>query len=587
MSSVSGRAFDFKLFKRVLSYVRPYRGMFITSLILTILGGAFLMVRIVLIQKMVSVFISNGDLVGLGKLALALMGLLIMEAAIQFSVTNMANIVGQNVIRDIRVQLFRKIVSFRLKYFDKNPIGRLVTRAVSDIETIADIFSQGILTISSDLLKLALVVVLMLVWDWRLGVAALAPIPLLLWATVLFKRAIKNAFTSVRAEVASLNSFTQEHITGMKIVQIFNREEREAKIFRDINARHRKAHIRSVWAFSIFLPSVEILSACSLGLILMTSAFIVTSEGTDIGELAGNITMYIMLISNLYRPIRMLADRFNVLQMGMVGSERVFHVLDTEEFIHTNNKVLNASFQGGIEFKDVYFAYNEPEFVLKGVSFNVLPGETVAFVGATGSGKTSVINLLSRFYEFQTGGVFIDGKDIRDYSISAVRDNIALVFQDVFLFSDTVHNNITLGNKSISRADVIEASIHVGAHDFIMSLPDNYDFDVKERGGMLSVGQRQLISFIRAYVYKPKLLILDEATSSIDTEAELLIQDAIEKITGTCTSIVIAHRLSTIQQSDKIIVMDKGRIAETGNHSELLKISNGHYRRLYDLQFKE
>jgi ATP-binding cassette, subfamily B, multidrug efflux pump len=587
MSSVSGRAFDFKLFKRVLSYVRPYRGMFITSLVLTILGGAFLMVRIVLIQKMVSVFISNGDLVGMGKLALGLMGLLILEALIQFSVTNMANIVGQNVIRDIRVQLFRKIVSFRLKYFDKNPIGRLVTRAVSDIETIADIFSQGILTISSDLLKLVLVVVLMLVWDWRLGVAALAPIPVLLWATVLFKRAIKNAFTSVRAEVASLNSFTQEHITGMKIVQIFNREEREAKIFRDINARHRKAHIRSVWAFSIFLPSVEILSACSLGLILMTSAFIVTSEGTDIGELAGNITMYIMLISNLYRPIRMLADRFNVLQMGMVGSERVFHVLDTEEFIHANNKIRNASFQGGIEFKDVHFAYNEPEFVLKGVSFKVQPGETVAFVGATGSGKTSVINLLSRFYEFQTGGVFIDGKDIRDYSISAVRDNIALVFQDVFLFSDTVHNNITLGNKSISRADVIEASIHVGAHDFIMSLPDNYDFDVKERGGMLSVGQRQLISFIRAYVYKPKLLILDEATSSIDTEAELLIQEAIEKITGTCTSIVIAHRLSTIQRSDKIIVLDKGQIVETGSHSELLKISNGHYRRLYDLQFKE
>ncbi len=587
MSSVSGRAFDFKLFKRVLSYVRPYRGMFITSLVLTILGGAFLMVRIVLIQKMVSVYISNGDLVGMGKLAMGLMGLLILEALIQFSVTNMANIVGQNVIRDIRVQLFRKIVSFRLKYFDKNPIGRLVTRAVSDIETIADIFSQGILTISSDLLKLVLVVVLMLVWDWRLGVAALAPIPVLLWATVLFKRAIKNAFTSVRSEVASLNSFTQEHITGMKIVQIFNREDREAKIFRDINARHRKAHIRSVWAFSVFLPSVEILSACSLGLILMTSALLVTSEGTDIGELAGNITMYIMLISNLYRPIRMLADRFNVLQMGMVGSERVFHVLDTEEFIHANNKIRNARFQGGIEFKDVHFAYNEPEFVLKGVSFTVQPGETVAFVGATGSGKTSVINLLSRFYEFQTGGVFIDGKDIRDYSLSAVRDNIALVFQDVFLFSDTVHNNITLGNKSISRADVIEASIHVGAHDFIMSLPDNYDFDVKERGGMLSVGQRQLISFIRAYVYKPKLLILDEATSSIDTEAELLIQEAIEKITGTCTSIVIAHRLSTIQRSDKIIVLDKGQIVETGSHSELLNISNGHYRRLYDLQFKE
>ena len=587
MSSVSGKAFDFKLFRRVLSYVRPYRAMFLGSLFLTIFAGAMLMVRIVLIQKMVSEFIGNYDLEGLGKITLLLIGLLIFEALVQFAVTNMANIVGQNVIRDIRVQLFERVVDFRLKFFDRNPIGRLVTRAVSDIETIADIFSQGILTISADLLKLALVIVLMLVWDWRLGLAGLAPIPILLWATVIFKRAIKNAFTAVRSEVATLNSFTQEHITGMKIVQAFNREEREAKTFREINRRHRKAHIRSVWAFSIFLPSVEILSAASLGLILMTSALILTNDGIDIGELAGNITMYIMLISNLYRPIRMLADRFNVLQMGMVGSERVFNVLDTDEFIHNNEESSDAEFDGDIEFKDVHFAYNEPEYILKDVSFEVKKGETIAFVGATGAGKTSIINLLSRFYEFQKGEICIDGRDIRNYSLSEIRENIALVLQDVFLFSDTIHNNITLGNDSISRDDVINAAKHVGAHDFIMNLPGNYDFDVRERGGMLSVGQRQLISFIRAYVYQPNLLILDEATSSIDTETEYLIQQAIETITNDCTSIVIAHRLSTIQKSDRIIVMDHGQIVEKGNHEQLLKIDNGYYRRLYDLQFKE
>lgn len=587
MSSVSGKAFDFKLFRRVLSYVRPYRAMFLGSLFLTIFAGAMLMVRIVLIQKMVSEFIGNYDLEGLGKITLLLIVLLIFEALVQFAVTNMANIVGQNVIRDIRVQLFERVVDFRLKFFDKNPIGRLVTRAVSDIETIADIFSQGILTISADLLKLALVIVLMLVWDWRLGLAGLAPIPILLWATVIFKKAIKNAFTAVRSEVATLNSFTQEHITGMKIVQAFNREEREAKTFREINRRHRKAHIRSVWAFSIFLPSVEILSAASLGLILMTSALILTNDGIDIGELAGNITMYIMLISNLYRPIRMLADRFNVLQMGMVGSERVFNVLDTDEFIHNNEESSDTEFDGNIEFKDVHFAYNEPEYILKDVSFEVKKGETIAFVGATGAGKTSIINLLSRFYEFQKGEICIDGRDIRNYSLSEIRENIALVLQDVFLFSDTIHNNITLGNDSISRDDVINAAKHVGAHDFIMNLPGNYDFDVKERGGMLSVGQRQLISFIRAYVYQPNLLILDEATSSIDTETEYLIQQAIETITNDCTSIVIAHRLSTIQKSDRIIVMDHGQIVEKGNHEQLLKIDNGYYRRLYDLQFKE
>ncbi|MDG2330518.1 MAG: ABC transporter ATP-binding protein [Flavobacteriales bacterium] len=587
MSSVTGKAFDIKLFRRVLSYARPYRLMFVFSLFLTILGGALLMIRIFYIGQMVSVFVKYNDKEGLANLAVILVGLICLEAVIQFSITNMSNIVGQNVIRDVRVELFRKICSLRLKYFDQNPIGRLVTRAVSDIETIADVFSQGILTISSDLLKLVLVVTLMLVYDWRLGLAALAPIPILIWATVVFKKVIKAAFSSVRTEVANLNTFTQEHITGMKIVQIFNREEKEAETFRLINEKHKKAHIKSVWAFSVFLPSVEILSAASLGLVIVCSSLLLKTEVIDGAELAGTITMYIMLISNLYRPIRMLADRFNVLQMGMVGSERVFKVLDTEEYVQDKGLIHIAEFNGEIEFKDVDFSYNVPEKVLKGVSFKVEQGETVAFVGATGAGKTSIINLISRFYEFQNGTILIDGADIRNYAKETIRTNVALVLQDVFLFSDTIHNNITLGDRSITRSKVVAAAKYVGAHDFIMNLPDNYDFNVRERGGVLSVGQRQLISFIRAYVYQPRILVLDEATSSIDTESEFLIQRAIKKLTQDRTALIIAHRLSTIYNSDRIIVLDNGQVVEEGNHTELLKIEQGYYKRLHDLQFME
>lgn len=587
MSSVSGKAFDLTLFSRLLKYTKPYNGIFYLSLVLTVVGGFLVPVRIFLLGSMISEYTATGDLRGLGLMALGLVGLLAIEALIQFAVTNLSNTLGQNVIRDLRVQLFGKIAGFRLKYFDKNPIGRLVTRAVSDIETIADVFSQGIFTISSDLLKLVLVIVFMIIWDWQLGLAALAPIPILLWATSVFKKKIKTAFTDVRTEVANLNSFTQEHITGMKIVQIFNREQKEANTFRKINSRHRKAHVKSVWAFSVFLPGVEVLSASSLGLVILVSAFKVTGEGVNASELAGTFAMYLFFISNLYRPIRMLADRFNTLQMGMIGSERVFKVLDTEAYIYNTDEVGQADFDGSIEFKNVKFAYNEPEWVLRDVSFKVNPGETVAFVGATGAGKTSIISLLNRFYEFQKGDILIDGTDIRNYSLNAIRNNIALVLQDVFLFSDTIHNNITLGNPAISREEVIAAAKHVGAHGFISRLPGDYDFDVMERGGTLSLGQRQLISFIRAYVYKPKLLILDEATSSIDTESELIIQEAIGKLTENCTSIVIAHRLSTIQRSDRIIVLDQGNIVEQGTHHELLAIEGGHYKNLHDLQFKE
>ncbi len=586
-SSLSGKAFDFGLFKRLLKYTKPYRVIFYLSLFLTVTAGFMALARVFLLEDMVSGYVQDGDENGLGLMAIIICGMLVLEALIQFVVTNSANSLGQNVIRDLRVQLFQKISGFKLKYFDKNPIGRLVTRTVSDIETVADVFSQGIFTIASDLLKLILFVVAMMVVDWQLGLAALAPIPILLWATAIFKKSIKNAFTQVRAEVANLNTFTQEHITGMKIVQIFNREKEEATTFREINSRHRKAHIKSVMAFSIFLPGVEILSATSIGLVLLTVAFKVDDPGMNAGKLAGLITMYFFFISNLYRPIRMLADRFNTLQMGMIGSERVFNVMDTKEYIQNTNEITDVEFDGGIDFNDVKFAYNDPEWVLKKVSFRVNPGETVAFVGATGAGKTSIISLLNRFYEFQEGEILIDGKDIRNYSLQAIRQNIALVLQDVFLFSDTIHNNITLGNPEITREQVVEAAKHVGAHDFIMKLPGNYDFDVMERGATLSVGQRQLISFIRAYVYKPRLLILDEATSSIDTESELIIQEAINKLTENCTSLVIAHRLSTIQKSDRIIVLDKGEIVEQGPHHELLEIEDGHYRNLYDLQFKD
>jgi len=586
MSSVSGKAFDLKLFRRVLSYAKPYNGLFILSLFLTIVRGLLVPLRIILMAQMVGVYVENNDKGGLLIRAGILVGLLAAEAILQFAITYMSNIVGQNVIRDLRIQLFRKITEFRLKYFDQNPIGRLVTRAVSDIETVADVFSQGILTITADLLTLLVVIVTMVIYDWQFAVAALIPIPIVVWATSIFKKKIKSAFTDVRTEVSNLNTYTQEHITGMKIVQIFNREKKEAETFRKINKRHRKAHIKSVWAFSIFLPAVEIIGALSLGLVILFTIFKV-GDGSTTAVLAESFTAFVLFISNLYRPIRMLADRFNTLQMGMVGSDRVFKVLDTESYVVNTDRIKEASFEGAINFNNVEFAYNEPEWVLKDVSFEVKAGETVAFVGATGAGKTSIISLLNRFYEFQKGDILIDGESIRDYSLEAIRGNIALVLQDVFLFSDSIINNITLSNPKISREEVIDAAKHVGAHEFIMRLPGNYDFDVKERGGTLSVGQRQLISFIRAYVYKPKLLILDEATSSIDTESEMIIQTAIEKLTENCTSIVIAHRLSTIQKSDRIIVLDKGEIVEQGNHHELLKLKGGHYKKLHDLQFKE
>lgn len=583
MSGVAGKALDLKLLRRVLSYASPYKLQFTLGTLLTLLLGAIGPIRPVLIMVMVNDYIATGNQQGLLNMAIIIVGLLFAEAIVQFFQVYMASWLGQHIIYDIRSQLFRHITHFRLQYFDKTPIGTLVTRAVSDIETIAEIFSQGILTIIGDLLKLILIVAFMFWINWQFTLLVLIPIPILFVATWIFKNAIKKAFQSVRTQVSRLNTFVQEHVTGMVIVQTFNREKVEAKRFREINAEHKKAHIKSIWAYSIFFPVVEILSALSVSILIWyglkssgAGAFSDTSQGSILG--------FIMYIFMLYRPIRMLADRFNVLQMGMVGSERVFRVLDTDSRIPNKGTIAEGVIQGDINFNEVYFAYNEPEYVLHGISFEVKAGETVAFVGATGAGKSTVINILSRFYGFQKGEITIDGKSIRDYELNFLRRNIAVVLQDVFLFSDTIMNNITLGNPTINESNVIEASKAVGAHDFIMRLPGQYQFNVKERGGTLSVGQRQLISFIRAYVHNPKVLVLDEATSSIDTESEEMIQRATDKLTENRTSIVIAHRLSTIQKADKIIVLDQGTIVEMGTHDELLA-QNGQYKRLFELQF--
>ena len=582
MSEVSGKAWDLKLFQRVFKYIKPYNKEFYFTALLVVILAILAPVRPYLIQYMIDEEVAVSDIEGVRNITLLLIGVMIFEAIIQFYQSYLANWLGQSIIKDIRVQLYRHVLSFKLKYFDRTPIGTLVTRNVSDIETISNIFAEGILVIFGDILKLLAVVSVMLYTDWLLTLIALIPIPILIFATSIFKKVIKKAFQEVRTQVANLNSFVQERVTGMKIIQIFNREAVESAQFEVMNKKHKEAHIRTVWAYSIFFPVVEMLSASSLGLLVWWGTKGVIAGRTSLGDLIA----FILYIHMLYRPIRQLADRFNTLQMGMVSSERVFKVLDTDSSIENQGDFKKEKLDGAIEFKNVWFAYVDDDYVLRDISFEVQPGETVAFVGATGSGKTSTINLLGRFYEFQKGEIRVDGEVIQRFDLENLRKNMAVVLQDVFLFSDTILNNITLNSPEISKESVIEASKKVGAHEFISKLPGGYDYDVKERGGMLSVGQRQLISFIRAYVHQPSILILDEATSSIDTESELLIQKATDILTEGRTSIVIAHRLSTIQKADKIIVLEAGRIIEQGSHQDLLAM-NGHYKKLFELQFSE
>ncbi|MCC7502569.1 MAG: ABC transporter ATP-binding protein [Flavobacteriales bacterium] len=576
-----GKAFDRKLFGRVMVFVKPYQRIFWLSLLLTIVLSGLGVVRPLIMGDMIDGYALTGDREGLMVMMGVVAALLVIEAAVQFFQAYWTSWLGQSVTYDLRHALYQRIMGFRMRYFDRTPIGTLVTRVVSDIETIDDIFSQGLLLIMGDILKLVVVVVVMFVVNWKLALLSMVPIPILLWSTNIFKNSIQKSFQDVRTQVARLNAFVQEHIQGMSVVQLFGREQQEFEQFKAINKEHRGAHIRSVLAYSIFFPVVEILSAISL------AALIYWGMGDVLEGVAtfGALVAYIQFINMLFRPIRQLADRFNVLQMGMVSSERVFKVLDTEASIGDAGTHGTKELRGDLRFDKVSFAYDDEQFVLKDISFEAKAGEMVALVGATGSGKSSIVNVLSRAYEFQQGYVFLDGTDIREYALPALRSSIAVVLQDVFLFSDSIHNNITLYDPTISREEVVEAAKAVGAHDFIQRLPEGYDTDVRERGSMLSVGQRQLLAFIRAYVHKPRILVLDEATSSVDSMSEQLIQEATAKLTKGRTSIVIAHRLSTVQDADRILVIDAGRIIEQGSHQQLLAL-DGAYKKLFDLQFR-
>ena len=580
--TIIGKAVDLLILKRIFTYVKPYRKNFALAFTTTIILAFLSPIRPILIQHTFDKYVSTPNPSMLLVMTMILVGLLVSEAVMQFADSYLTNSLGQKVIKDIRVQLYKHIIGLRLKYYDNTPIGALVTRAVSDIEVVANIFSDGIIVIIGDILKISVIIVVMFFMNYKLTIIALTTIPILLVATYIFKKSVQRSFQDVRTQVARLNAFVQEHITGMNIIQIFNREKAELKKFESINGLHRDAHIRSIMAYSIFFPVVEILSSLALALIIWWGGKDVLNGETTVGDLMA----FILFLNMMFRPIRQLADRFNTLQMGMVSSDRVFAVLDTVEVIENNGKHEALGIQGNIEVKDLWFAYNDENWILKNISFSVKQGETVALVGATGAGKSSIINLLNRFYEYNKGAISIDGIDVRDYELASLRKNIGVVLQDVFLFSDTLANNISLNNPDISRERIIEAAKLVGAHDFISKLPNGYDYNAMERGGMLSVGQRQLISFIRAYVYDPKILVLDEATSSIDTESEKLIQNAIDILTKGRTSVIIAHRLATIQKADKIIVMDKGEIVEMGDHQALLKM-NGQYKRLFELQFKE
>ncbi|NHM04239.1 ABC transporter ATP-binding protein [Flavobacterium celericrescens] len=528
-------------------------------------------------------FSGNDNPTNLKVLVIVMFIALVLEGISQFYFTYLANWLGQDIIKDLRNKLYNHIASFKMKYFDNEPVGKLVTRSVSDIESIASIFSQGLFMIVSDVLKMIIVIIFMLVVNWKITGIVLLIMPVILIATNIFNRKMKVAFNDVRNEVANLNTFVQERLTGMKIVQLFNREKIEHEKFKEINEKHNKAWLKNILYNSIFFPIADIISNISIGLVVYFGAIWIINGDTD--TTIGQLVAFNMYITMLYNPLRQIADKFNVMQMGIIAADRVFEILDTEDNVQDNGTIEASHFKGTIELKDVRFSYIKNEEVLKGINLQVQPGETIAIVGSTGAGKSTIINLLNRFYEIDSGEITIDNRNINEYTLESLRKQIAIVLQDVFLFSDTIYNNITLHNETISREDVIAAAKKIGVHDFIMTLPEDYNYNVKERGVMLSSGQRQLIAFLRAYVSDPSILILDEATSSIDTHSEELIQKATETITKDRTSIVIAHRLATIVNASKIIVMDKGQIVEFGKHSELVNKPNGYYKKLYDSQF--
>ena len=578
---ISGKAFDIKIFLRLMSFAKGYKLKFSIAAISTISLAFVSAINPYIIGETVNDFVTNQDISNLVYYIKILLTIVFAEVLLQFMFIYFANWVGQHIIRDIRAKVFRNINSFKMSYFDTTSVGKLVTRVVSDIETIANFFTQGVFMIISDILKMLVVIVVMFVMNWKLALVALVVLPILVYATKVFQVAIKATFQDVRNEIANLNGFVQERVTGMKILQLFTRESIEYQNFKNINNNHKKAHIKTVWYYSIFFPIAEILSSFAIGLIVWFGGYQILEGFTTLGA----VIAFIKMSQMLFRPLRQIADKFNQLQMGIVSGERVFKIIDTKSYIRKEGQIAASNIQGNIDFKNVRFSYIQDEEVLKGVSLKVNKGETVAIVGATGAGKSTIINLINRFYEIDSGAISIDSIPVEDYELSSLRNQIAIVLQDVFLFSDSILNNITLKNSLITESLVIDAAKKIGIHDFIMTLPGGYHYNVKERGVMLSSGQRQLIAFLRAYVSSPRILILDEATSSVDSYAEQMIQYATDTITSGRTSIIIAHRLATIKKADKIIVMDRGVIVEEGTHKELLKKSNGYYKNLYDKQF--
>ena len=570
---------DFTVLKRVFAFTKPYKKKLYISIFLSIVLAIISPLRPYLIQYTVNTFIKDKNIYWLVLITVIQIGMLLLETGLRFWFGFLTSWLGQTVVKDLRVKVYKKILSFNLSQFDKTPIGTLTTRTINDIESVNDIFSDGLIPIISDLLSIISILLFMFFVDWRLTLISLAPFPILIAATYFFKESVNKSFIKVRNAVAALNAFVQEHISGMSVVQAFAVEDKEFKKFTEINKEHRNANIRAILAYSVFFPVVEIVLAFSTGLLVWW--------GANNAFNAGVIIAFIMYLNLLFRPLRVIADKFNVLQMGMVASERVFKVLDNNDVTpEVHNGIASGTVKGEVAFKNVWFAYNDEEYVLKNISFEIEAGQTLAIVGHTGSGKTSIISLLNRLYHINKGEIKIDNKNIEAYDMDFLRSRIAVVLQDVFLFSGSVYENVTLRNTSIEKGQVIEAAKMIGVHDFIMKLPHNYDFNVMERGATLSLGQRQLLSFIRALLYNPSVLILDEATSSIDSESEVLIQHAIDKLISGRTSIVIAHRLSTIRKANKIIVLDRGEIKEMGTHHELLQLQ-GHYFKLHKMQFEE
>jgi ATP-binding cassette subfamily B multidrug efflux pump len=580
------RIFDFDNLRRVFRFAAPYKKRFYLSVGLAIFLAVITPVRPYLIKITVDKFIANEMFKWVIWITVIQIGLLLVETGLRFYFSYLTSWLGQTVVRDMRVKVYEKVLHLNLRQFDQTPIGTLTTRTINDIEAINDIFSDGLIPIIADFLSIISILSFMFFVDWRLTLVCIAPFPILIIATYYFKEAVNKSFIKVRNAVAHLNAFVQEHITGMHVVQAFAAEDREFEKFQKINKEHRNANINAIFAYSIFFPVVEIVLALSTGLLVWWIAHQAGVDSASAKTLAGRMMMFYMCLNLLFRPLRVIADKFNVLQMGVIASQRVFKVLDNDDYVRTQGNFSPAKISGKIEFDKVSFAYNEDNYVLKNVSFTAKTGETIAIVGHTGSGKTTIISLLNRLYHIQKGVIKIDDVNIDNFKLDALRKDIGVVLQDVFLFSGSVIDNITLRNPEIPKEKVIEASKLIGVHDFIMQLPDNYDFNVMERGATLSLGQRQLLSFIRALLYNPSILILDEATSSVDTESEMLIQHAIDKLIAGRTSIVIAHRLSTIRKADKIIVLDKGEIKEMGTHEELLGLE-GYYYKLYQLQFEK